>query len=338
MENGLLCLRLLASRHEGLQLSRLLDCGGEVFIARLGDENVVLDANTAHVPVLGEHIGVNVLAVLGVLQVRIDDELAKVDTGLNSHNTTSGNLASQAQVLEDDIGVLAVVVTASVVGIHAQVVSQAVGEEGLAGSGLEDLVLVALEDADGQQAVNGNLVGQDVGVFPVHAGLEDGHGLFLHLEDDVVNVATLFGKLAVEREGSCDIGSVVVPLGTSINQQVLLSSQGSNVGDVVKSRRSRAAGNNGGVCHVLGAVGNASLQEDSLEFPLVGCLLCFFNDGLVGQAGDVVGLADHGHLELVLDDSRNLDGLLEESKVLVLEPDKGDVIRDLAVDGVDGRG
>lgn len=35
--------------------------------------------NTTHVPVLGKHIGVNVLAVLGVLQVRIDDELAKVD-------------------------------------------------------------------------------------------------------------------------------------------------------------------------------------------------------------------------------------------------------------------
>lgn len=35
--------------------------------------------DTANVPILGEHIGVNVLAVLGVLQVGVDDELAKVD-------------------------------------------------------------------------------------------------------------------------------------------------------------------------------------------------------------------------------------------------------------------
>jgi hypothetical protein len=91
-------LRRLASRHESLQLARLLDCRGEVFVARLGDENVVLDAvfkseavisahweeeislpDTANVPVLGEHIGINVLAVFRVFQVGVDDELAKVD-------------------------------------------------------------------------------------------------------------------------------------------------------------------------------------------------------------------------------------------------------------------
>lgn len=68
-------------------------------------------------------------------------------TGLNGNNSAGGNLASQTQVLEDDIGVLAVVVAASVVGVHAKVVAQAVGEESLADSGVEDLVLVALEDA-----------------------------------------------------------------------------------------------------------------------------------------------------------------------------------------------
>lgn len=40
----LACLLLLASCHEGLQLARLLDCGSEVFIACLGDKNVVLNA------------------------------------------------------------------------------------------------------------------------------------------------------------------------------------------------------------------------------------------------------------------------------------------------------
>lgn len=111
-------------------------------------------------------------------------------------------MASQAQVLEDDIGVLAVVVAAGIVRVHAQIVAQAVGEKGLAGSGVEDVVLVALEDAQRQQAVNGNLVGQHVGVFPVHAGLDDGDALLLHLVDDVVDCAGLPGELAVEGKGS----------------------------------------------------------------------------------------------------------------------------------------
>lgn len=124
-------------------------------------------------------------------------------TRLDSHNTAGGNLAAQTQVLEDDVGVLAVGVAAGVVGVHAQVVAQAVGEEGLARPGLEDFILVALEDAQGKQAVDGNLVGQDVGVFPVHAGLDDGDALLLHLVDDVVDLAALLGKLAVEGERPC---------------------------------------------------------------------------------------------------------------------------------------
>ena len=134
-----------------------------------------------------------------------------------------------------------------------------------------------------------------------------------------------------------DVGCIVVPLGAGINQQVLLSRQGSIVCDVVKGRRSGAAGNNGVVCHVLCALGNAALQKDGLELHLVGRLLRLLDDGLVRQAGDVVGLADHGHLELILDDARDFNGLLEQGKVLVLEADEGDVVRHLAVDGVDGR-
>lgn len=124
-------------------------------------------------------------------------------TRLDSYNTAGGNLAAQTQVLEDDVGVLAVGVAAGVVSVHAQVVAQAVGEEGLAGPGLEDLILVALEDAQGQKPVDGNPVGQDVGVFPAHAGLDDGDALLLHLVDNVVDFAALLGELAVEGECPC---------------------------------------------------------------------------------------------------------------------------------------
>lgn len=105
----------------------------------------------------------------------------------------------------------------------------------------------------------------------------------------------------------------------------------------MQRRRSSAAGNNGMVCHILGAVGYASLQEDGLELPLVGRLLRLLDDGLVRQAGNAVGLADHGHLELILDDAGDLDGGLEELEILVLEADEGDVVRHLVLDGVDCR-
>lgn len=106
----------------------------------------------------------------------------------------------------------------------------------------------------------------------------------------------------------------------------------------MQRRRRSAAGHNGVVRHLLCAVGHAPLQKHGLELPLVGRLLGPLDDGLVRRAGHGVGLADHGHLELVLDDARSLDGGLEQLKVLVLEADKGDVVGDLARDGVDCRG
>lgn len=134
--------------------------------------------------------------------LRLDHSGAMTYTGLDGDNCALGNLASQTQVLEEDIRVLAVVVAASVVRVHAQVVAQAVGEKGLADSGVENLLPVALEDAQRQQAGNGMLVGQDVGLFPVHVGLDHVDDLLLHLEDDVVDFAGLLGEFAVEGKGS----------------------------------------------------------------------------------------------------------------------------------------
>lgn len=138
-------------------------------------------------------------------------------------------------------------------------------------------------------------------------------------------------------ENTYNIRSIIVPLGSGINQQQLLACQRSVVGNVMQRRRSSAAGHDGMVRHLLCAVGNAPLQKHGLELPLVGRLLGLFDDGLVRRAGNGVGLADHGHLELVLDNARDLDGGLEQLKVLVLEADEGDVVRHLVLDGVDGR-
>lgn len=107
---------------------------------------------------------------------------------LDCDNTAGRNFASQTEVPENLIRVLAVVVAAGVVGIHAQVVSQPVREEGLADTGVEDFVLVTLEDAKRQEAVDGDLVSKDVKVIPHHAGLDGGNAFLLHLVCNFVNL------------------------------------------------------------------------------------------------------------------------------------------------------
>lgn len=125
----------------------------------------------------------------------------KTYSRLVGNNTASGNDTTQSQVGEQLVLVSVVRVAADVVGIETEVVTQTVGEEGGAGTGSKDLILVALEDTKTQQAINGNLVSENVGVVPVDASLEDGGGVLLHLQDNVVDVAGLLGELA--REGEC---------------------------------------------------------------------------------------------------------------------------------------
>lgn len=111
-------------------------------------------------------------------------------------------MTAQSQVTEHLVLVVGVGVTASVVSVHAQVVTQAVREKGSAGSGIENLLGIALENAEGQQSINGNLVGVEVEVIPEHATLDELGGFLLHAEDNVVNVSRLLGKLASQGKGS----------------------------------------------------------------------------------------------------------------------------------------
>lgn len=120
--------------------------------------------NTTDVPVLVEHSSVDVLAVDVIIKIWLDDEVAKVNlslseltvkpipgkktyTGLNSDNCTGRHVAAQSQVAEQLVWVVGVGVAAGVVRVHAQVVPQAVREKGSARSGVEDLLGVALENA-----------------------------------------------------------------------------------------------------------------------------------------------------------------------------------------------
>ena len=70
------------SCRKSLDIRGLLECRCQILIPVLRDQNVVLDPHTADIPVFVEDIRVDVFAVDGVLQVRLDDEFAEVDLGV----------------------------------------------------------------------------------------------------------------------------------------------------------------------------------------------------------------------------------------------------------------
>ena len=131
-----------------------------------------------------------------------------------------------------------------------------------------------------------------------------------------------------------DISSIVVPLSTSIHQQVQLSFEGCLVGHIVQSRGSPSTSCNRMVGHLLSSISHTSLQESSLKLSLVDGRLGLFQNSPVANVRHVVGLADHGNLELVLDNTGDLNGLLQSIKVLLLELEECDVVRDLVRDRV----
>ncbi len=220
--------------------------------------------------------------------------------------------------------------------VHAEVVTEAVGEKGSRGASLENFVLVALEDAELEKTLNGNGVGEDVEVVVVDAALETCARLVLHLEDDIVNSLGLLGKLAANGERAGDVGTVVVVLGASINKNILLALEGAGVVDVVQRRRGATAGKDGVVRHLLGVVRVAALKEGGLELLFRLGRLGALHGGEVAEAGNIVGAADQRDLVLVLDDTGLLNGGLDSLKILGGKGVEGDVVRDLAVDGVDG--
>ena len=81
----------------------------------------------------------------------------------------------------------------------------------------------------------------------------------------------------------------------------------------------------------------ASLHKRSLKLLLILGSLGLCKNSTVANARDVVCLSQHSNLVLILDDTGNLDSVLEDLKVLVVEADEGDVVGDLVRDSKCGR-
>lgn len=121
-------------------------------------------------------------------------------TRLDRDHRPRGNPPPQPQIPEQLILILRVGVAPDIMRVHAQIMPQPVREEGDARPRLHDLLLIALEDSDGKQPLNGDLVGAEVHVIPEDARLEHADTLALHAEGDVVDCAGLGGELAREGE------------------------------------------------------------------------------------------------------------------------------------------
>jgi hypothetical protein len=77
--NGLLLYAILCSINDLLHLSHILDRRRQILITRFRNQNIVLNPNTSDTPVPVQHIKVDVLRVHRILQVRLNNEAAKVD-------------------------------------------------------------------------------------------------------------------------------------------------------------------------------------------------------------------------------------------------------------------
>lgn len=62
-----------------MQLLNGLRRTSKILIAILGNQDIILDAHTANLPVLVQHALINELGVLVVLEVGLDDEVAEID-------------------------------------------------------------------------------------------------------------------------------------------------------------------------------------------------------------------------------------------------------------------
>jgi len=98
---------ILLSRYNQLSnVINLLDRRRQVLKTILGNKHVICDTlaysqhlssckhtfnpHTTHIPVLVQHTLINVLLFLFVLEVRLNDELAEVDTRLNGNDAAFG--------------------------------------------------------------------------------------------------------------------------------------------------------------------------------------------------------------------------------------------------------
>ena len=196
---------------------------GDILTAVLSNVHIALDTASTNGIVLHDLVPVHELVHVGVLLDHINAAVHEVHTGLHSDQHTLSQVASGTQGLVSHTSVTLHVgsVAAHVVHIDSHEVSQTVRHEVASHVGLQNLLLVSLEESLLQEALNHHAVRVGVDVHPVYAGLHHQLALAVHLQNGLVNESLLVGELAVHRAGGGDIAGVALVLRTHIHQQPL---------------------------------------------------------------------------------------------------------------------
>ena len=224
---------------------------------------------------------------------------------------------------------------AGVVRVHTQIMAQAVREESDARPVLEDLILVALQDAHLQQPLDRNPVRGGMHLIPHHPRPQHAHADLLHPQHHAVELPTARAEAPPDRKRPRDVRGIAAKLAPGIQQQVLPAVQRLAVFLIVQRRGVGAGGDDGMVGLLPAAVGDAGLQEDGLELALVAGVAHGAQHGRVRERADGVGAAREGDFVAVFDDPALVDSWLEGCEVRRVEGEEGDVVGDLVWDGPD---
>ena len=154
--------------------------------------------------------------------------------------------------------------------LEPDVMAQAVGIEGRAGSELVDLVRVTLEDSQLQKPLDGDLVGQDVEIVHLDAGLESRNTRLLHFLHDLVD---RFGLLAGPGSGNGEcaghVAGVELVFASGVEANELSTLQWFVVFEVVEGACVLAAAGDDWICLFGCAVGDAGVGELTLDLSFV---------------------------------------------------------------------
>lgn len=296
--------------HEGLNLLDLFGDSGEVIVARVGNDDAILQTDTTNIHKGGQDIGVEEGSLLGVLEGGFDKVTDKVATGFNGDNHaclegTTHTKVTKARFI-DGLDVLGV--PTDIVDIQANEMTKAMGEED-GGDVIGHSVLLAgalLDDTSGDEAIQADGEGKTMHVLPLDTGTKLGEDCLLHGKSDLVDDPGFTDELSTDGPGTGDVSGITVELCASIDQDELTGLERGHVGvilTVVKDGSIGAGPNDGQVgleatTHLGGLV-----AEKGIELAFIGGPLGGTHQGDVGITGDFIGVAKQGDLLFVLNDA-----------------------------------
>lgn len=198
---------------------------------------------------------------------------------------------------------------------QADVVAEPVWEECGDGAGLGNLANVTLENAQLEEADDGDGCGVEVQLVELDAGLDFADTFLLHRLDEVVDCRALGRKATLDGQRARYVASIALPLASRIKNDKLLAFQRLVVVIVVQRRSIDARTRNDGVCLRPSTARSAHSLEDGLDLALVGKTEQHLCDFAMPRAGDIVGATDHGDFILVLDAAGTVHGGLQHPAV-----------------------